>query len=463
MFSKQQTLCLAVFLVVAWDATAESIPEPRSWIGAAERMAASLAPEGLRGLAAEVLTENPEIARAERLAAVAAAEAPKVRALPDPVAALSIFVLPPETRTGPQRWSASIQQKLPWFGKLDLRERVALYHAAAVHAEVETVRLDRLLDLRRWYYELAFLESYEGIVQAERSTLVRYEKAALAQYEAGTGLQQGIVRIQAQITRTDTRLLEISERRSALRASINRLRDRPASVPIGERGLNHPSRPDFDADELKLIARVYRPERAVVEAELAAAASRIALAEKGFRPDLSLGLSFTSVGSRDDAAGRLNPPEDDGDDILALSAQMNLPVWKRKLEAGLSQAQAAKWVVEEEERALLADIESRIGDLTTRMPLLFEHFELLENVLIKQAREALRSAETAYSTGKLNAVDLLDAEVVLLEVQIASARTRTDLAVAWAELERAVARPLLGSPSPASASEDLERNQPHEP
>ena len=41
-----------------------------------------------------------------------------------------------------------------------------------------------------------------------------------------------------------------------------------------------------------------------------------------------------------------------------------------------------------------------------------------------------------------NAVDLLDAEVVLFEVQIAAERTRTDLSIAEARLERLLAAPL---------------------
>ena len=413
-----------------------------AWSRAAESLRDSLRSIALRDLSTEVLERNPEIARAERLAVAAETKAPQVRALPDPVAALSLFVLPPETRTGPQRLSASIRQKFPWFGKLALREKAALYAAAAARAEVERIRLDKLTETRKLAHELAFLDAYETVVKGERSTLVRYEKAAQARYAAGTGLQQGIVRIQAQITRTDTRLLEIAERRSALLAQLNRLRDRPAGAPVDSLDANDPSEPRFEAAALHGMAGSRRPELAAAEARIAAGSALVALAEKSFRPDITLGLSYTAVEGRDDAAARLTPPEDNGDDILALTGSLNLPVRRKKLEAGLEEATATRWAAEEEKRAVLADIESTIGDLATRMPLLYEHLTLLETVLRKQAREALRSAETAYSTGKLNAVDLLDAEVVLFEVQIAAARTRTDLAVAWADLERAVAQPI---------------------
>ena len=415
------------------------------WSRAAESLLGSIHPATLRELVTEVLERSPEIARAERLAVAAETRAPQLRALPDPVAALSLFILPPETRTGPQRLSASVHQKFPWFGKLALREKAALYAAASAHAEVERIRLDKLTEARKLAYELAFLEAYESVVNGERSTLERYERAAQARYAAGTGLQQEIVRIQAQITRTDTRLLDISERRFTLVAQLNRLRDRPAGAAIGRLDGNDPAEPIFDPALLRDLARSRRPEVNAAEARLAAGFALVSLAEKGFRPDVTLGISYTAVEGRDDPVARLNPPEGDGTDIVALMGSLNLPIWKGKLAAELEEALAYRWAAEEEKRAVLADIESTIGDLASRMPLLFEHLSLLETVLHKQAREALRSAETAYSTGKLNAVDLLDAEVVLLEVQIAAARTRTDLAIAWAELERAVAQPVAFS------------------
>lgn len=418
----------------------------------------SLEPTALRALASEVLERNPDVARQRHLAAAAAVRAPQVRALPDPMAALTLFVLPPETRVGPQRLSAAISQKLPWFGKLALKEKAALYDAAAAEAGVEKIRLDLLTETRRLVYELSFLDSHQTIVEEERNALERFEQAAQARYAAGLGLQQEIVRIQAQITRADTRLLDISERRASLLAAVNALRDRPADEPVDALPLPEPRAPAFDRAALGRDARARRPELMAAAAEIAARKTLVELAEKGFRPDVTLGLSYTAVERRGDAAGRANPPSGNGDDVFALTGAVNLPVWRRKLEAGVEEAEALRRAAEENHRRLLAGIERSIGDLAARMPLLFEHWQLLETVLRVQAREALRSAETAYSTGKLNAIDLLDAEVILFEVRIATARTRADLAVARAELERAVARPTTrGSLKPLESESDHDR------
>ncbi len=419
----------------------EDLSQP-STTRSADALLSSLNPQGVVSLVTEVLERNPAIARAERLALAAEARVPQVGALPDPVAALSLFVLPAETRTGPQLFSASLQQELPWFGKLAAQERSAVLSAAAARADVEALRLEKLTETRRLVVELSFLQAYEAVVEAERRALVRYETAAQARYAAGTGLQQGIVRIQAQITRSNTRLLEIAERRSALTAELNRLRDRPSATLVAHQELSELDEPIFDTEALLRVAHSSRPEIGAATARIASASELVNVARLGFRPDVTVGASYTAVGSRDDVAARFDPPEDESDDIFTLTGSLKLPVRRGKLEAAVEEATAHRWAAEENKRAILAQIASEIGDLTTRMPLLWEHLSLLDRVLLRQAREALRSAETAYSTGRLNAVDLLDAEVVLLEVEIAAARTRADLAVAHAQLERSVGRPV---------------------
>lgn len=415
-----------------------------------ERLLRSFTSPTMVQLADEVLERNHRIARARQLAVAAAVRAPQVRALPDPHVSLDLFVLPPESRVGPQRLQASIHQELPWFGKLDLAEQAALFEATAKAADVETLRLDMLFETRRLAYELAFHHLHHDIVAAERQALVRYEKVAQAHYAAGTGLQQEIVRIQAQITRLDTQLLEIDEHRSHVLSSLNGLRDRPADTPPEFFELPAAAQPHIDGDALRRLAQARRPELLAADAVIAAQQTRVELAQKDSRPDLTLGLSYTAVTGREDPAGRAAPPPDDGDDILALSASMNLPVWKGKLEAAVDEAQALRRAAESTQRDLLTRIEAEIGDLTVRIPLLYRHHHLLETVLFKQAREALRSAESAYRTGKLNAFDLLDSEVVLFEVQLAALRTRTDLAIAWAQLERAAASPIDASRAAAS-------------
>ena len=410
--------------------------------GAADALRRSLTDDALRGLAGEVLERNPEIARARQRAAAAAARAPQVAALPDPEASLTVFALPPETRVGPQRLNVTFAQQLPWFGKLALREQAALYAAVEAEAEVEALRLRLLTRTRRLFYEISFLGEHAAIVAEEREHLLRHEEVARARYSAGMGLQQEALKIQADITRSETLLVEIEARRRSLLASLNALRDRPAEVEFLGYALPPPRAEIPPLEELRRRA-LARPELAAARTEIARRKVEVELAGKDFYPDLKLGLGYTVVGRRDDESGRTVPPQGNGDDILALSVGARLPVWKRRLEAGLEEALRLQSAAEERQRQILAEIEGEIGETAARLPLLYRQWKLFEDVLLAQAEEALSSSEAAYTTGKLNALDLLDAEHVLFEVRTAMVRTRADHAIALAELEGAVAQSLF--------------------
>lgn len=418
-----------------------------------EELVATLEPAAVRALAAETLASSPELARMRRQAEVAAARAPQVRALPDPMAALTAFLLTPETRTGPQRLQASLSQRFPWAGKLAAAEREALWAAAAERAQVDAQALALVTEARRLAWELAYLDAEEETVRGDRYTLERFEQLARARYAAGAGTGQPVVKIQAEITRADQRLLELAARRATLTAAVNGLRDRPADAMVAVPELPSASEADTPVsapalgsdgesvpplDALRRLAAERRPELARERARIAAAEAAGERAALERRPDLTVGLGYTLVGEREDAAGRAMPPEDNGDDVVGVTVGVNLPVRTARIDAGIAEAAARRGAAEEALRAVAAAIERDLGDLVQRLRLTREQSELFDRVLLLQVEEALGSAEAAYTSGTLRALDLLDAERTLFQVRLGAARARTDHLIARARLEGAV-------------------------
>lgn len=434
-----------VALLVAWPAAGQSLDQeladPRpgemapAGASAAERVLKSIEDPALRELLGEILERNPAVAAARAQARAAAQRAPQARALPDPVASLTAFLGTPETRTGPQRLMAGLSQGLPWFGKLALKEQAALYAAAALEAEVEARRLAVVTDARRLYYEMAFLDRYEEITRDFLTHLLQHEEISRARYSTGIGLGQGVVKLQAEITRVENRLLDIETRRVALAARLNALRDSPASSQLPRAILPKAAEIQLDLDVLLAEALRLRPELAAADARISRAETLIRLAEKGYKPDFRVGLTYTMVDPRDDTPGRLMPPEGNGDDILGIQGGITLPIWRKKLAAGVDEAIALESSAAEARRDLVAKIQAAIGDLTQRVPLTWRQLRLVEDLLTVQAEEALQSAQAGYIVGSLNALDLLDAEHVLFEAHTAVARAQTDYLVGIAKLE----------------------------
>jgi len=416
--------------------------EPRPAPSPTARIVAALGESPLRPLVEEVLDRNPELARLEAAARAVDQRAPQAGAMPDPVASLTLFLQTPETRVGPQQGGVMLAQKLPWFGKLDLQEQAALYQSASAWARVNARRLGLTTKTRSLYHELAYLAAFERVVNEDRQTLSHFEELARARYAAGVGLEQSVVKLQAEITRDTTRLLDIATRKTVLTAAINALRDRPEGTSLVVDEIPDYGPLQLSTERLLPEALSNRPEMAANAAEIERQKASVELARKRYSPDVTIGLNYILVGHRDDPAGLANPPDDNGKDILGVTGGVNLPIWRKSLKAGVAEATELQLAAEAGQRDTVAQIRRQLDDLTSRIPLTWDRLDLFERVLIVQAEQSLRSAEAGYAAGTLGALDLLDAERVLLEVRIATERTRADYATAVAELEGAAGRPV---------------------
>jgi outer membrane protein TolC len=416
--------------------------EPLARLKTAADIVAPISDIKLRLLLEETLERNPRLARLEAEAAAVEHRAPRVKALPDPTATLTWFVMSPETRVGPQRATVNLTQQLPWFGTLELDEQATMWDAVASRARLEAARIKVLTGARTDYHELQFLEVERRVVEEDRATLGHYAELALARYASGVGLDQAVIKIQAEITRTETRLLNLAARRATVVARINALRDRPQTTPVVVAESGRRQHVALDLAALRRRALEARPEIAAADAKVEAAASRVESTKKSYSPNVVIGLNYGYVSRRNDEAGRLDPPEDNGRDILGLTGGISLPIWRSSLDAGVEERIQNRLAAEEGRREVMAVIDSELGDLVHRIPLLEEQVSLYDGVLIVQAKQSLQSAESGYAAGTANALDLLDAERVLLQVRVAAERVRSDLDIAHAQLEGVIVGPL---------------------
>ena len=112
------------------------------------------------------------------------------------------------------------------------------------------------------------------------------------------GLGQAVVKVQAEITRVESQLLDIRHLRSELVARLEGMRDDPGRDSAGGEERTVPRLPDLlpvrlDRDDLEDRALARRPELAAATARIARADALRSLAEKARRPDLTVGLMFT--------------------------------------------------------------------------------------------------------------------------------------------------------------------------
>ncbi|MDE0659584.1 MAG: TolC family protein [Gammaproteobacteria bacterium] len=395
----------------------------------------------LKALIEEALERNPAVQAAVWSETATREQIPAAGALPDPTLQLTGFAQPPQTRVGPQVSGLAINQRVPWFGKRADRAEVTTVQADIQREIAAARRADVVRQVKVAYYELAFLDRAIGIAGEERELLEHYESLARARYSQGIGLQQAVVKLQAEITRVLNRRQELTRQRIDVESRLNALRDRPAHVGIPDVKLAELPRVALDEDRTLAIGRANAPE--VKAAALAVEANEVdvRLAERRYWPDLVLGGTWGRIRARDDQPGRSNPPPDNGKDTLGLTVGINIPLHRGIYDAGVRVAVARRSAAQRNHRLALNGVDQAVRSTGFALTTIEAQIALYENALVPQAEQALAATEEAYATGTTGVLDLLDSEEMLLDVRLGLVRLRADYMQALADMERAIGAP----------------------
>lgn len=400
----------------------------------------------------ETLDGNPQLREALARYRAAIQRIPQVTALPDPMLTFTEFVRSPETRVGPQTSSLTLSQRFPWFGKLDLEGKAATRQASAVFEQYQALERRLAFQVKDAFYDLAYVDRALGITAEEQLLLEHYEQLAQTRYATGGGLQQAVIKVQAEITKILNRLELLRQQRESAQARLNTLRNRPPEEPIEPVRLLDLVSPEpgmtLDLDTLYRLAEDNRPELRAVLDEIEKSQLSVERARKDYWPDLTLSAGMVRVDGRQDPAGILAPPPGNGKNVFNFAIGINIPIRRDRYRA--AELAAAEGVVAGRDRYqdVLNEMKFEIRDQVNRIETIVRQLNLYRQLLVPQAESAMASTESAYETGQVGALDLLDSERALLDIRLALARLEADHLKAQARLELA-----LGTRFPA-AGED---------
>jgi outer membrane protein TolC len=307
----------------------------------------------------------------------------------------------------------------------------------------EAARLDVVRRVRDVWYELVWLRSAVLVTEGHRELIGVWEEVALSRYAAGEGGQADVIRAQVELGKIDNELQALSDLRRPIVARLNAALGRPAATPFPKVGDELPVLPAFDEAALVAALPGSSPVLRALARRVAAAEHGADLADKQAYPDFVLGLDYTFIG---DAA--MPGVSGSGDDALAVTLGLELPIYRDRIRAGIAQARAEHSAA----RGEAADAEHRPGaELELALYELRDAHRrvgLYRDTLVPKGEESLDAIAGAYRAGDAGFLDIIDAERVLLEFQLAEARAGTDLARSLARLEALTGTRLHEDPTP---------------
>ena len=397
------------------------------------------APARLAQLIEEGLANNQEIKSIESVVESLKEEISFAGSLNDPRVGFALLNLPADTFRFDQEPMTQkqifIAQKIPWFGKLNLRSKQAALKAFRQEAILKTKQLELARNIAKTYYELGFVVSSQKIIDRLTGMLDQLLRVSETRYAAGKGLQQDVLQAQVELSKLLEEKITLERKSRVLEDRINSFLNRESFTPVTP--LESLPYPDLklNVEELQDIALKTNPWLAVRQAEIDQAGAAIELARKDYLPDMDFKVAY---GQRDE-----NQMGQDWADFVSVGVVINIPFWKKsrqdkKLAATRSRHRAAVASY----KNLVKSLPHQIDALSTDIRSIQKNYRLIKDALIVQAEQWARSSLAAYEVGKVEFNTMTMAQIRLLRFELQAEKYLFSLYEKRVELEEALGAPL---------------------
>ncbi len=383
---------------------------------------------------AEALATNPDIQAAGFRTTAATARIPQAKALDDPMIGVEFYNMPRTTFDVGRSEDVdyTVQQNLPFPGKRHTRGVTARFDADAVAATERGKIRDVILEVKNTYYELYRLERSAQVNRDNQQLFRQLLQSATTAYATAHVAVDAPLKAQVELSKLQNEAITLQQEHTTHLAHLQALLGRsyhdeirlPATLPW----------PHLTAslETLRDLAQTSRPEIQVAHALQHESQSRVTEAQQKLLPDFSFGLAYKQKPALPD--------------VWAAHATMTLPVFFWKQRAAISEAHALQHAAVAEQRSVAQHTQHEIAQAYAGVLATEKILAQFRRGILPQVKVTLDSAHTAYASGTVDFLTVVDAARTYKDLQMSFYETQARFGMAFAALERLVGRDLEGNP-----------------
>jgi len=343
--------------------------------------------------------------------------------LPNPSLSFGYFLQNVETAVGPQEYKLGFTQMIPWFGKLKLQGDLQALQAEIAHYHLQQRSNELRSNVIRAYYDYYLLKRSIAITEQNVDLVRQWETLVRSKYASARKSYADVVNVQIELRKLEDDLQTLLEQEAVIIENFRAL-------------LNDPNVNQIDVpDSLSIVKKSFTPEEilsmirqnnpGLLSAEIMVTLSETGVKRKklNFLPDLGIGADYIFTGDR--YVNNVKVTES-GKDPLAVGISLSLPIWVGKQKADLQSARDKQQSSLETQQNLNNQLSAKTSDLLYQLDDADRKIRLNKDDLIPKSIELLKVTETAYVSGNVDFLSLIDAQrkylQFLLDYERAGAR-----------------------------------------
>jgi outer membrane protein, heavy metal efflux system len=358
---------------------------------------------------------------------------PQVSNLPDPMLTLGLMNLPTNSFSFTQEAMTGkiigLSQKIPFPGKLSTMGKVSRKNTDIVKQELIDAENEIKKNVASAYYELSFVRKAIELENESSKLLKSIADVVRTKYSVSAASQQNLLKVELEITKVNDKLDELTDKQSSQLAIINSYLLRPSDFPVN---VNENYKFNFlslTQGKLDSLAKANRPFLKGIKIAEEKAALQISLADYDYYPNFNIGVQYTQ---RD----RIAKTNTDLHDLVSFMVGISLPLnYGGKVSAKVEETQSMEELYKQQFNSSLQMLNGNFGTAVSKLNTLKKRIELIDNGLLPQAEQTLKAALSSYQVGKIDFINVIDAENTLYKIQTSIYRLKTNYLKEVASLE----------------------------
>ena len=319
-----------------------------------------------------------------------------------------------------------LSQQLPWPGKLALREQAARHEAEASHTDVETLRLDLAERAHALFAEWFLVHRATHINESNQKLWQDVADIAERRYSVGRAQQSDVLQARIEFHRLKQSYITLERERRNVQAEVNALLGQAPDMPLPPPADLPPPQPADVPIAAPGQAVAGQPALARLKAEIAAAESKVGLADLDFFPDFAIRAGYDGV---------MDMPEQ----RAMVGISLNIPFDQGKRRAARDEAKAELRGLEaqlsDQEIALEAELQKAVDRAEEGRRML----SVFNEQLLPLAEQNIDAVVSGYQSGSGDFLALLTAQKARADIEYEAAAALADYHRSLARIERLTA------------------------
>lgn len=389
--------------------------------------------ETLQELILKAIKVSPKIELLKSKLNIAGSKIEQSTNLPDPMLTLGLVNMPTNSFSFTQEPMSGkiigLTQVFPFPGGLTAKADEIAMDTLIVSKEIEDLKNEIRKNISILYYDLQSVRKEIELTKENKALLTQISDVVKTKYEVAEASLQNIIQVEVQITKEDDKIEVLRGKENSILSELNALLLRDEITPIITEEIKPVGNHQFSSTSLIKVANEYRPFLLGIKDWEQKSKLMEHSASYLFSPNFQIGLQYTQRDYSQITGQNWN-------DFFSVVVGISLPLnYGGKYSAKINEAKYLQSFYREQYNTSVQSLNQSFGKISAKLNELQVRNKLISETLLPQAEQELKASLADYQVGRIDFVNVINAEKSILKIKIDLLKIKTDYAKNISQLE----------------------------